>query len=347
MYRIAICGHLAEGKNFTDGQTIKTKSLKDELSKKFSDKQIDLVDTHNWSKNPIKLLYKILKSIKRCNLIIILPAHNGLKVILPLFVILNKFFNKKLYYIVIGGWLSQYLKLNPKLLNYCLGLDGIFVESQKMKRELLNLQLKKIYYMPNFKNLIPVSSDFIEKKYYSIPLKAVMLSRVIKDKGINIAIDAVRKINKLNKNNIILDIYGPISDDYEIEFQHLLKENTGIVFYKGIVEYNNTSEVLKNYSVLLFPTFYEGEGFPGTVIDAFSAGLPVIASDWRYNTEIIEDGVTGLICKTHNTQSLINCLNKVIDNPEVLREMGKNCLEDVKKYCSDKVVSDFLEIVQT
>ncbi|MFR3494185.1 MAG: glycosyltransferase [Blautia sp.] len=51
--------------------------------------------------------------------------------------------------------------------------------------------------------------------------------------------------------------------------------------YKGMVPFNQSTEVLKNYDALLFPTYYEGEGFAGTIIDAFAAGLPVIASDWK------------------------------------------------------------------
>lgn len=67
-----------------------------------------------------------------------------------------------------------------------------------------------------------------------------------------------------------------------------------------MVPFNQSTEVLKNYDALLFPTYYEGEGFAGTIIDAFAAGLPVIASDWKYNSEIIKQGITGVITKTHS-----------------------------------------------
>ena len=48
---------------------------------------------------------------------------------------------------------------------------------------------------------------------------------------------------------------------------------------------------------MIFPTYYVGEGFPGTIIDAFSSGIPDIATDWRYNSEIVQNGKTGYIYK--------------------------------------------------
>jgi glycosyltransferase involved in cell wall biosynthesis len=50
------------------------------------------------------------------------------------------------------------------------------------------------------------------------------------------------------------------------------------VVYGGVVPFNKSVEVLKDYFAVLFPTYYEGEGFAGTIIDAHSAGVPIIAS---------------------------------------------------------------------
>ena len=87
-------------------------------------------------------------------------------------------------------------------------------------------------------------------------------------------------------------------------FDELKDSFSACVHYGGLVPFYKSVEVLKNYFALLFPTYYEGEGFAGTLIDALAAGVPVIASDWRYNPEIVEDGMTGKIHKTQNELSL-------------------------------------------
>ena len=45
----------------------------------------------------------------KCEHVVILPAQNGVKVFIPLFVFLKNF-RKKLHYIVIGGWLPNFIE---------------------------------------------------------------------------------------------------------------------------------------------------------------------------------------------------------------------------------------------
>ena len=93
--------------------------------------------------------------------------------------------------------------------------------------------------------------------------------------------------------------------------------------------------MIKRYHALLFPTYYEGEGVAGTLIDAMAAGVPVIASDWRYNSEVVIDGKTGVLFKTRKCEELINCLRESICNIEAWKNMKANCINECKKYTSD------------
>ena len=63
-------------------------------------------------------------------------------------------------------------------------------------------------------------------------------------------------------------------------------------------------DVLKNYYALLFPTHWVGEGLPGTIIDSFASGIPVIASDWNANKEIIEHNRQGIIYPNQDMKTL-------------------------------------------
>jgi glycosyltransferase involved in cell wall biosynthesis len=55
-----------------------------------------------------------------------------------------------------------------------------------------------------------------------------------------------------------------------------------------------------------FLSYWKGEGFTGVIIDAFIAGVPVIATGWNMNTEIIEDGINGFVIPPNDTVSLAN-----------------------------------------
>lgn len=119
-------------------------------------------------------------------------------------------------------------------------------------------------------------------------MKLCTFSRVLKEKGIEDAIEAVTYINEQNKREIFsLDIYGQIDDAYKGDFMMMQRNFPEYINYGGIIRFDRSTEVLRNYYALIFPTYYEGEGFAGTLIDAMAAGVPVIASDWKYNTEIV------------------------------------------------------------
>jgi glycosyltransferase involved in cell wall biosynthesis len=174
------------------------------------------------------------------------------------------------------------------------------------------------------------------------PYKLCTFSRVMREKGIEDAIEAVKKINS-ERNEIVctLDIYGQIDKEYEERFQQLTKEFPDFISYKGLVDFDKSTEVLKNYFALSFPTYYEGEGFPGTVLDAFSSGIPVIATNWKYNSEVIRHGKVGYIYEC-GSENLALILKKILENPDSISQMKTNCLLEAKKYDTKTVVQLFL-----
>lgn len=92
---------------------------------------------------------------------------------------------------------------------------------------------------------------------------------------------------------------------------------------------------LRLYNVLIFPSHYEGEGCPGILIEALSVGLPVIASNWKYNKEFIIDGVNGFLCDTFDAKSYLNAIEKILFNDYLREQMSKNAYR-MSKYYSAK-----------
>lgn len=93
---------------------------------------------------------------------------------------------------------------------------------------------------------------------------------------------------------------------------------------------------------MLFPTYWHGEGFPGIIIDAFVSGLPVIATDWSLNADIIEDGKTGVILKENTVEALADAMDMMINNPKSVELMSKTCQNSAMNFDIKNVVSDKL-----
>ena len=337
MKKVAVIGHFAFGLNYLDGQTIKTKTVTAELDKKLGADQVMKIDTHGGAKALPKITVQLINAFKNCKNIIIFPAHNGIKVFVPLCNALNKVFHRKLHYVVIGGWLNELLDEHKRIESALNTFTGIYVETNAMKTALCSRGFNNVEVMPNFKDIRILSEN--ELVYHTeIPYKLCTFSRVMKEKGIEDAIEAVKRVNaEQGKIVFTLDIYGQIDSEQVDWFEILESRFPEYVNYNGIVPFDKSVDTIKEYYALLFPTYYEGEGFAGTLLDAMAAGVPVIASDWKYNTEFVSEK-TCCVYQAKDNEALIRILTNSINNPNLLNSKKKACLKEALKYKADNVI---------
>lgn len=331
-YKVGIIGYFAKGKSKAGGQEAKTCAIDRAIKEKYGDDAVFNVDTTDWKKNPICLFCGIIFMSIKCQNIIMLPAQKSLKIFIPFFEFLNRFFHHKLFYSVVGGWLPDCLRNNFALQTKCKKLDGIFVETQSMKCALLDMGFNNVKVVPNFKYLKPISISEI-KISSDKPYKLCTFSRVMKEKGIEDVINAVKTINNRYGEIIYqLDIYGKIEDSYKDCFNKLIKSFPSYIKYAGMVEPDQSVETIKEYFALVFPTHYYTEGVPGTLIDACMSGVPVISALWGNYQDVFIEDVTGWGYEFGNQDALLNVLTRVKDNPKKFLELRKTTLQEAKKY---------------
>ena len=338
MKRVAVIGHFGERENLLNGQTIKTKIITSELQNQLGTNEVLRIDTHGGFIKHIILPFQIIYALSIAKNIIIFPAHNGVRIISPLLFGFNLVFRRRLHYVVIGGWLPELVKQKKYLKKVLRRFYGIYVETKSMESILLSQGFHNIFIMPNCKNLRILRRD--EMPFHTdMPFKFCTFSRVMKEKGIEDACEVVRKINEsYGKRVCILDIYGQIEPNQENWFLNIKKHFLDDITYCGIVPYDKSTEVLSDYYALLFPTYYDGEGFAGTIIDSFAAGVPVVASDWKYNNEIVNDGKTGILYRTRDNEELMQKIVNIINDVESWNSMKYNCIEQAKEYLPSKCI---------
>ncbi len=322
------------------GQSIKTNVVYDLLKKESS---VDIVafDTAT-IKHPMQI-FALIYNIFRHKKFIVLPAQNALPVLAFLFFI----FHKKADYIVIGGWLPSYLAQSNKLLKFLIVKQfRMFVETHEMSTLLANIGINSKV-LPNFKKFeaLEYTSAIKKRTDTENSIKFVYLSRIIKAKGVLDALCALKLIAaEYPGKNYNFHIYGNIAIDFEDEFlRHVAisqLENLHVTC-KGFIQPNEVQDTLTQYHYFLFPTYYPGEGFPGCVVDAFSAGLPVIASDWKYNAEVVKPPTNGFLYETKNVAELTQLLRKVsVLTPQEYCVLVNNCLASALQYHEDHVKID-------
>lgn len=341
-YRAGICGHFGGTSLCLDGQTVKTKTVTEALRKALGDAQIITADTYGGAKSLPRCLKELWYMLRHCRNIIILPAHNSVR-IFPLFLtLLNRFYHRGLHYVVIGGWLPELVKKNQVLSKTLKKLNRIYVETSAMQLALEAEGFANVSVMPNFKDLTILRPEELVRQG-APPFRVCTFSRVMREKGIEDAIEAVKAINdEAGRVLYTLDVYGQIDKDYAKAFSGLQSAFPSYVKYGGMIPFEKGAGVLKNYFALLFPTYYSGEGFAGTLLDAMAAGVPVVASDWKYNSEVVCPGENGVLFKTHDVGALADELRRMAAHPDAWNAMKTTCIVRAREFTPETAVKVLL-----
>jgi glycosyltransferase involved in cell wall biosynthesis len=100
---------------------------------------------------------------------------------------------------------------------------------------------------------------------------------------------------------------------------------------------NDIPEICIASDIFVFPSYQEG--LPVSVMEAMAAGLPIIGSKIRGNTDLIQNGNGGFLHKPADYRGIANSIDKVIGNERLRAEMGIRNKEEVKK-CDKQVVKE-------
>lgn len=338
--RISIIGHFGKGVTLLNGQTIKTKMLTEELERRFGTDQVVRYDTSGKWKALFNIPARLLRAFINSDNIIILPAYKGVRYIMFLIALMRPFFrNRGLHYAVVGGWLPEFIENKPFLSRWLHCLNGIYVETTTMKNALEAKGYSNIFILTNFKNVniatIPDQCPVPESPY-----RLCTFSRVMKGKGIIEASRVIENINsKLGYTAYTLDIFGPIWSADKEWFESEMKDRHACITYKGAVPADESVKILKDYFLLLFPTRFKTEGIPGTIIDAYAAGLPVVSSRWNSFSDVIDDHTTGIGYNFDDFAELSEVLLNILLNPESILKMKCACVAKARDYSAETAVS--------
>lgn len=173
--------------------------------------------------------------------------------------------------------------------------------------------------------------------------KIVLPGRLIKMKGHHYAI-RVMSILKEEYPGSTLHIFG--QGPAEAEIRAAVKaaglENS-ILFY-GYV--NNVQERLKEMDIVLIPS--QGESFGMVFLEAFAAGVPVVAFDLPAGNEIITDGENGLLALPGNASSLAEKTKHLCKDVDLYNRIRKNALADIEgKFSLARMAKEYRQFYST
>ncbi len=136
-----------------------------------------------------------------------------------------------------------------------------------------------------------------------------------------------------------VDVFGPFHDGMD----ESVFEGQDRVNYHGVLETDAVIPTLGRYDALLLPTYHAGEGYPGILLEAYAAGIPVVVSRWRAIPEIVEDGETGLIVEPRDAAGLAAALQRLATDDDLLRALRRGARKASDRFRSTEWTQAFVD----
>lgn len=168
----------------------------------------------------------------------------------------------------------------------------------------------------------------LEKEKYIL-----LVSRLIRHKGIHYLIKAFNDLQKENKISaefkLAITGEGAYTDDYVEEIKELSLKNKNIIF-TGNQTGESLSSLFQNAFIFVQPS--ETEGLSNTLLEAMGYGICPIVSDIKEN--IIPVDGNGIVFKNKNIKDLEEKLLFAFANKNIIKEKGKKAQVYVKRKYS-------------
>jgi len=199
-------------------------------------------------------------------------------------------------------------------------------------------QAKHIKYIPGVGidtrkiNSINVDIDS-KRKELGIPVDSIVIVSVgelNKNKNHEVIIKALAKINNPDIHYIICG-KGPLKDYLmKLSKELHIDQNVHILGYR-----KDVIEILKSSDIFAFPSIREGLSV--SMMEAMAAGLPVVCSEIRGNTDLIKDGENGYVVDYKDIQMFSMKLDTLYRNEQARENMGNYNKKYIYSFDSKKV----------
>jgi glycosyltransferase involved in cell wall biosynthesis len=165
--------------------------------------------------------------------------------------------------------------------------------------------------------------------------KFVFVGHVAPRKGVREIIKAASQIDA----DIVVDVYGPLREGLTADEFDGQK-----AAYRGVLAPERVISTLRQYDVLLLPTYHHGEGYPGVIIESYCAGIPVIATRWNAIPEIV-DQTSGILVEPGDVGDLRDAMLQLIRSPDEYAKLRSGARLKAHQFSSEVWTERFVQLV--
>ncbi|WP_162945015.1 glycosyltransferase family 4 protein [Flavisolibacter nicotianae] len=253
------------------------------------------------------------------------------------------------------GWFEPYEEVIRKskwkqflFRNSYAKADKHVVLGEIFKRKLLSLGVPP--QTPFFVETTVADSSFVKeldlakkRAQFEKEISFLFLSRIEKEKGIYIAIDAFVAFRKaFPERKATLQIAGDGPDLAAVK-QYVETKGLADIRFLGHIDREAKKEVLLQSHILLFPSFTEG--LPNSILEGMLYGMPIIARATGGIPEVVSHGANGYVTESYDPAVFTGFITEVSLNSDLYAAMAEtNHKQARQKFTSEKVKERIIRI---
>ena len=259
---------------------------------------------------------------------------------------------------IYGGYLCGRLEV-PYVANVT-GL-GTSLEGDGLKQRIISYMYRvglnkaqKIFFQNEYNKKFMLNRNIVNSPYEVLPGSGVnteehsfepypdegegiiisYIGRIMKDKGIDELIEAAKNIHTKH-NDVKLRLIGFFEDDYDAVIHEADKE--GIIEY--ISQQTDVHPWIANSHAVIMPSYHEGMN--NVILEAASAGRPVLASNIPGCREAVDDKKSGLLFEVKSSTAIVSAIDEFLAlSREERATMGNAGHEKMVREFDRKIVVD-------
>jgi glycosyltransferase involved in cell wall biosynthesis len=182
----------------------------------------------------------------------------------------------------------------------------------------MGIDRERMYYVRQGRDFPGLTPEQVRKTPSPV-LRIGYIGQIAKLKGVHVLIEAVRS---LPGSALKLDIYGDLDafPKYSAELRRRIGTDNRI---RLAGTYQHLSPTLQEIDVVVVPSLWY-ENSPNSILEAFAHCTPVLTSNLGGMSELVHEGVNGLLFAPGDAADLAQKIRCILETPDILERLRGN-----------------------